>query len=65
MCLALPGEVIKIEGMEIFVKYPDETRKALSGGVNVGVGDYVLVQMGVVIKKLSPEEAEIASNSWV
>lgn len=64
MCLAVPGKVKKIEGRKIIVEYPGETGEALGGGIDVKAGDYVLVQMGVVIRKISAEEAKIATEAW-
>ncbi len=64
MCLAIPGKVKSVNGMKITVEYPHETRQVLSGGIEIKKGDYVLVQMGVVIKKIDSKEHETASNSW-
>ncbi|WP_456380740.1 HypC/HybG/HupF family hydrogenase formation chaperone [Thiolapillus sp.] len=59
MCLAMPAEVITIDG---------ETGKVNLGGVHkeislalvedVQVGDFVLVHVGYALNKVSPEEAE-------
>lgn len=46
------------------IQYPTEEREVHDGGVTVEVGDYVLIQMGVVVKVLSEEEAEIALKAW-
>ena len=56
MCLAIPGKIKKIEGQKVLVQYPMEERYALLGGETVKVGDYVMVQMGVVIKILTADE---------
>ncbi|MFA6981497.1 MAG: HypC/HybG/HupF family hydrogenase formation chaperone [Patescibacteria group bacterium] len=64
MCLAIPGIVKKIDGMKLLVQYPEEERQVLDGGVPVEVGDYVLIQMGIVVKKLTRKEAEAASRAW-
>lgn len=64
MCLAIPGKIFKIEGRKVTIEYPGETRQALVGDDPIKVGDHVLVQMGVVIKIISPEEAEIAIEAW-
>lgn len=65
MCLAIPGKVKKIEGHKAVIEYPGETRLVLVGDDPVKVGDYVLVQMGIVIKILSPSEAAITSKAWI
>ncbi len=59
MCLAMPAEVIAIDG---------ETGKVNLGGVHkeislalvedVQVGDFVLVHVGYALNKVSPEEAK-------
>jgi hydrogenase expression/formation protein HypC len=64
MCLAIPGKIIKIEKGKATVEYPGQTRLALLGDEKVKVGDYVMVQMGIVIKKLSSKEASFAQKAW-
>jgi hydrogenase assembly chaperone HypC/HupF len=64
MCLAIPGKVKKIEGMKLLIQYPGEEREVLDGGVPVEIGDNVLVQMGIVVKKLTAEEAQAAGSAW-
>lgn len=50
--------------MEAEVKYPGETRKVVMGEKGVKVGDYVLVQMGIIVKKISQDEADSAMRAW-
>ncbi len=64
MCLAIPGKVKKIEGKKAIVEYPDETREVLIGEEGVKVGDYVLVQMGIIIKILSSSEEAVLKKTW-
>ena len=64
MCLAVPGKVIKREGMKLTVEYPGVTNFAMDGGVEVVVGDYVMVQMGVVMKKLDKQEVVEMEKAW-
>ena len=64
MCIAAPGKIIRIEGRKVFVQYPGQVRPALVGDDPVKVGDFVLVQMGIVIQILSPEEAAEAQQAW-
>jgi len=59
MCLAIPAEVISIDG---------DTAQVSLGGVkkeislalveDITVGDYVLLHVGYALNKISPEEAE-------
>ena len=64
MCLAIPGKVIKIEGRQALVQYPQEERAVMVGGTPIKVGEYVLVQMGIILKVISPKEAEISLKAW-
>ena len=64
MCLAIPGQIIKVEGHKATVKYPGETRDVLLGDEKVKKGDYVMVQMGIVVKILSKKEALQSLKAW-
>lgn len=64
MCLAIPGVVKEIKGQKLIVKYPTEERQAMAGGVPVKVGDYVLIQMGIVLKVVSKAEALTSWKAW-
>lgn len=58
MCLGFAGRIKSIEGKKVEVQYPGEVRQVLVGDEKVKVGDWVLVQMGIVIKILTPKEAK-------
>ena len=64
MCLAVPGKIKKIEGRKVILDYGTEERQALISDDPVKVGDYVMVQMGVIIKVLSKTEAKSAISAW-
>lgn len=64
MCLAIPGQIIKVEEKKATVKYPGEERLAMLGDAKVNKGDYVMVQMGIIIKVLSKKEAKEALEAW-
>jgi hydrogenase expression/formation protein HypC len=64
MCLAVPGKVLEIKDGVVTVDYPMEKRDAYNSGVDVKVGDYVMVQMGVIVKKMPEEEAKIMLEAW-
>lgn len=65
MCLAIPGKIKRINGREALVAYPHETRRAFLGDdVPAQVGDCVMVQMGVIVKKLTAKEAKTALKAW-
>lgn len=59
MCLAIPAEVISIEGDNAQVSLGG-VKKAVSLALvdDVSVGDYVLVHVGYALNKISPEEAQ-------
>jgi len=65
MCLAIPGQIIKIEKGKAKIKYPTVTNYALIADEKVKVGDWVMVQMGIVVKKLDAKETEQAVEGWI
>ena len=64
MCLAIPGKVIEINRREAKVQYPSEIRRAMVGEAGIKPNDYVMVQMGIIVKVLSKKEAESALSAW-
>lgn len=64
MCLAIPGKIVKVEGKKATVQYPSETREVLVGDQKIKKGDFVMVQMGIVIKVLSKKEATETLKAW-
>ena len=64
MCLAIPGQVTKVEGRKATVKYPGEERPAMLGDEKIKKGDHVFVQMGIIVKVLSNKEAQEALKAW-
>ena len=64
MCLAYPGTVKKIKGLSAVVEYPSFTKQVLLGDKNVCVGDRVLVQMWVIINKISPADSKKITDLW-
>jgi hydrogenase assembly chaperone HypC/HupF len=64
MCLAIPGKVKSIEGRKVIVEYPHEERQVLNGDLDIRIGDFVMVQMGIVINKLSEKDAKVSWEAW-
>jgi hydrogenase expression/formation protein HypC len=64
MCLAIPGKIIKIQSGKATVQYPGEVRDVLLGDEKVALGDYVLVQMGIVIQKMTQKDALASLSAW-
>lgn len=59
MCVAVPGEVIKIYGDESLVKFEKIKKKVNTFLIeDLKIGDFVLVHAGCAIDKLDEEEAE-------
>lgn len=46
------------------VQYPGEVRRVLVGEDGVKQGDYVMVQMGIIIKILTKKEAQVSLKAW-
>ncbi|MDQ3702248.1 MAG: HypC/HybG/HupF family hydrogenase formation chaperone [Chloroflexota bacterium] len=58
MCLALPGKVVAIDGLEADVLVRDTIRKAgLQLYPETSLGEYVLVKSGLVVQVLPEAEA--------
>ena len=65
MCLAIPGKIIEIQDKTAIVKYPAEKREVLlDPNIPVKVGDYVLVQMKMIIQTISEKQALEAQRAW-
>jgi len=64
MCLAIPGKIVKIDGDSAVISYGDEKRQAKIVEGKYSVGDYVLVQMQMIAKKLNKKEALEAIKEW-
>lgn len=59
MCLAIPAEILSIDGDNAVVSVGDVKKTvslALVDGVHIG--DYVLVHVGYALERLDPAEAE-------
>jgi hydrogenase expression/formation protein HypC len=65
MCLAVPAEVIEINGHEAVLDYGGVKRTAnLSLLKDVNIGDFVLVHVGFAIRKIDKEEAVESLKLW-
>jgi hydrogenase expression/formation protein HypC len=59
MCLAIPAEVISIDGDNAQVSLGGVKKDvSLALVEDVAVGDYVLIHVGYALNKISPEEAQ-------
>jgi len=64
MCIAAPGKVVSLEGRKAEVLYGAEKRRAMIADVPAKIDDWVLVQMGIIIKVLSQDEATASQAAW-
>jgi hydrogenase assembly chaperone HypC/HupF len=65
MCIAAPGKVIKIEGKKALIEYPgNQTRYAMITDEKIKLGNYVSVQMGLIINVLTKSESASAQKAW-
>ena len=58
MCLAIPGRIVKINGNEATVDYGGQQRKAGIIQAEYCIGDYVIVQNKIIVKKIPLDEAK-------
>jgi len=58
MCLARPGKVIEVKENSVVLDYGKEEREAKTTYLEPEIGEYVIVNSGEVIQKLSEEEAK-------
>jgi len=58
MCLAIPGEIIDIDGDIATVDYGSEKRKAKIVDGKYSVGEYVIIQGKVVCDRVPDEQVK-------
>ena len=58
MCLAVPAEILSIEGHTATVDYGGVKRTANISLVDAKIGDFVIVHAGYAIQVMDREEAE-------
>jgi hydrogenase assembly chaperone HypC/HupF len=58
MCLTMPGRVIALDQEGARIRCGDEIYHAATLLVpDIAIGDHVLVQAGMIVERLTPEEA--------
>jgi hydrogenase assembly chaperone HypC/HupF len=66
MCIAAPGKVIEVKDKMAIVLYPgNEKRKAMIMDIKPEIGSFVLVQMGIIVEKISKSQALTAEKAWI
>ena len=64
MCLAIPGEILRIEGDDVLLRKSQVSFGGVIKEVSLAclpeakVGEYVLVHAGIAISKIDEDEAE-------
>ena len=58
MCVALPGRVVRIDGINAVVDFNGNQVNAITGLKSIKVGDRVLVHAGCILQKVEEKEAD-------
>ncbi|MEM3342142.1 MAG: HypC/HybG/HupF family hydrogenase formation chaperone [Thermoplasmata archaeon] len=64
MCLAVPGEVVQIQGNKAEIDFGGIRRTADISLLDIKKGDFVLVHAGFAIAKVDAEEAKKTLVLW-
>ncbi len=66
MCLAIPAQVVKLDGNNAQVQVGGVSRQVRLELIEekVQVGDYVLVHSGFAIHKMEEEQAKASLDTW-
>ena len=64
MCYAIPGKVISVDSNTVTMDYFGEARKAIFVTGSYQVGEYVYAQGGIVVSKVSEEDAIPILKMW-
>ena len=65
MCLAIPGKIIKLDGVHALIDFDGVKQKIIVALIqNPEVGKYVIVHAGYAIEMMNEEEAFEAIEQW-
>lgn len=64
MCYAIPGQLVEKNGMKGVINYFGERKNVMIALESAEVGDYVYAQGGVLINKISEDEAREVLHAW-
>ncbi|MBI0583686.1 MAG: HypC/HybG/HupF family hydrogenase formation chaperone [Methanomassiliicoccus sp.] len=64
MCLAVPGQVVSVEGNQANVDFGGVLRKVNVSLVDAKEGEWVVVHAGFAIEKMDEEEARETLRLW-
>jgi hydrogenase expression/formation protein HypC len=64
MCLAVPGQVLSIDGSQADVDFGGVVRKVNVSLVDASIGEWVVVHAGFAIEKMDEKEAMETLSLW-
>lgn len=64
MCLAVPGQIVSIEGPQAEVDFGGVLKKVNVSLIEGNVGDWVVVHAGFAIETMDEEEAQETLQTW-
>lgn len=64
MCLAVPGKIVSITGLNALIDFGGVQREANISLVEPKVGDYVVVHAGFAIQIVDEEDAKETIKLW-
>ncbi|AGN25769.1 HypC/HybG/HupF family hydrogenase formation chaperone [Candidatus Methanomassiliicoccus intestinalis] len=64
MCLAVPGQIVSIEGPQADVDFGGVLKKVNVSLIEGHVGDWVVVHAGFAIETMDEEEAQETLQTW-
>lgn len=64
MCLAVPAQVLSVEGTRALVDIQGNRREVDVTLVSVNPGDWVLIHAGIAIQVMDREQAEITAAAY-
>lgn len=61
MCLAIPAKVVEVkENGKAVIEQGDIKREVFNSVINAKLGEYVLVQQGFIVERISEKDAKEA-----
>ncbi|MBU0635799.1 HypC/HybG/HupF family hydrogenase formation chaperone [Candidatus Micrarchaeota archaeon] len=63
MCLAIPGQIIEVQGVFAIVQIGSIKRK-IPNLAQAKIGEWVLVESGIASEKLEKQETELMVKAW-
>ena len=66
MCLAVPAKVIELKenGQKAVIEQPGVTREVFNNVIKAKKGEFVLVQQGFIVERVSEKEAKESWRIW-